>query len=280
MFSVHGWHRGLAGVLLLTLVGCGQAAPQTSLARVSATQAGIQPGFGARDAEVGPETNMEVLNLQTDLDEVDEADLNDLAVEQGEVLTPEASASEPQGRRMTRVGFIRSNEDGRYFLQIRKGSLWWKKEVALPLAPRDEQGRLALAERLNRKVIVRGRLQGESLLTTCVVRLPDFGTIWDLLSKGRMAGKVYDARTMAALPLAEITVRSFGNGRLWRARADRAGQFRVGRLEAGAYEVTARSADYRIGLRDKVTIKRRDTAQVLLGLSPESSVPQVSPVLQ
>jgi len=75
-------------------------------------------------------------------------------------------------------------------------------------------------------------------------------------------------------------VRSFGNGRLWRARADRAGQFRVGRLEAGSYEVTARSADYRIGLRDKVTIKRRDTAQVLLGLAPEISVPQVSPVLQ
>lgn len=236
------------------------------------------PTFGARDAQVGAESNMEVLNLQSDLDEVDEADLADLAVEQGEVPSPEASGSEPVGRRMTRVGFIRSNEDGRFFLQIRKGSLWWKKEVAIPLVGKDEPGRLALAQRLNRKVIARGRLQGESLVTSCVVGLPDFGAVWDLLSKGRLAGRVYDARTLVALPLADVTVRSFSNGRLWRAKADRQGAFRVGRLEPGAYEVTARSADYRLGLRDKVTVRRRESAQVSLGLAPEQSVHPSYPV--
>ncbi|MEB3236872.1 MAG: carboxypeptidase-like regulatory domain-containing protein [Candidatus Sericytochromatia bacterium] len=277
MFVRVAFPRLAAMAVVLAVVGCGQVAPQASLAARSQVPTASQPVFGARDAEVGPEANMEVLNLQTDMDEIDEADLADLAAEQGDIMSPEATASEPQGKRMTRVGFIRSNEDGRFFLQIRKGSLWWKKEAAIPLAGRDEQGRLLLAQRLNSKVVVRGRLQGETLVTACIVRLPDFGAVWDLLSKGRMAGKVYDARSLVVLPLAEVTVRSFGNGRIWRARADRQGLFRIGRLEAGAYEVTARSADYRLGLRDKVTIRRRDTAQVLLALTPESVAQQPVP---
>ena len=272
----HRWAIALVA-LGVGLSACGQPTTGAVALKGAGTQAALSPVFGARDAEVGAETNLETLNLQTDLDGVDEGDLADLATSAG-LPVPEATASEPAGKRMTKVGFVRSNEDGRFFLQVRKGFLWWKKDTAVPLVGRDDKGTQSLAAHLNKKVIVCGRIQGESLSLTRVLSVPDFGVVWDLLSKGRVAGQVFDARTRVALPMADVTVRSFGNGRLWRAKADRNGRFRIGRLEAGAYTLEARSADFRLAYKDKVTVRKRDTAEVLIGLSPEQSAPQAVPV--
>ncbi len=271
-----GLVAAIAGMLL---AGCGQSPVASYGSTASASKAGST--VGARDAEVGAETNMMNINSTGELDgltdediasldptaqiDIAAADDQDAADELfGKKKTPEAA----KAKTVTKCGFIRSNTDGKFFLQITKGFLWWKRESSIPLAGADENAGLKLAKALNKKVLIRGPLQGETVVTKTVFNLPDFGAIWDLLSKGSLNGTAYDSRTKVGLAHAEITVKSFATGRMWRTKSDTKGNYSIGRLEAGEYEITAKSADYSLGAKDKISVKKRTASKVHLALEP------------
>lgn len=266
-------HRiGLAAAIAgMLLVGCGGPATVTGIG--ANTSAGsISAGYGARDAQVGAETNMMNLNASGELDTLTDYDIASLEDPSADVdATDEAKAdkAETKVKKTTKAGFIRSNTDGKFFLQVSKGFLWWKRESSIPLAPGDESTSLKVAEKLNKKVLLRGTLQGETIVVTRVCGLLDFGQVWDLLSKGTVEGKVYDAKTLVGIAHADITVKSFATGRMWRTKSDTAGTYKVGRLDAGEYEIVAKSADYSLGAKDKIVVKKRSSTKAHLGLSPE-----------
>ncbi|MBM3267420.1 MAG: carboxypeptidase regulatory-like domain-containing protein [Candidatus Sericytochromatia bacterium] len=271
-----GLMAALAGMLL---AGCGQSPVASFGSTASASKSGSV--VGARDAEVGAETNMMNLNATGDLEDLTDEDILALdptaeigAADADQDLADEAKKKTPETvkvKTVTKCGFIRSNTDGKFFLQVSKGFLWWKRESSIPLSGADEDATLKLAKHLNKKVLVRGPLQGETIITKRVMGLLDFGAVWDLLSKGSLKGTAYDARTKVGLAHAEITVKSFATGRMWRTKTDTSGNYNVGRLDAGEYEVSAKSADYALGAKDKISVKKRSAAKVHLACQPEGS---------
>jgi hypothetical protein len=265
----------VAALVAMTVAGCGTGPVSSYGSTASAAKSGSV--LEAHDAEIGAETNMMNLNASADLEGLTDSDLealdpsavaaaDDVADEGlfGQKKTPEAA----KVKTVTKCGFVRSNTDGKFFLQVSKGFLWWKRETSIPLTGVDEAAGLKLASNLNKKVLIRGPLQGETILTKTVCKLLDFGAVWDLLSKGSVSGKAYDARTKVGLAHADVTVKSFATGRLWRAKSAVDGSFNVGRLDAGEYEITAKSADFQLGAKDKITVKKRSSSKVNMGLEP------------
>jgi hypothetical protein len=276
-----GLIAALAGILL---VGC--ASPVGTAARLGSAAGGVPASgaYGARDADVTPETNMMNLNATGELDGLTDEDMQSLdpaAVSDdvsdeglfGKKKTPEAA----KVKTVTKVGLVRSNTDGKFFLQVTKGFLWWKRESSIPLTTPDEATGLKVAAALNKKVMLRGPLQGETVAVKKICKLLDFGQVWDLLSKGSIEGKVYDSRTRVGLPHADITVKSFATGRMSRTKSEEDGSYKIGRLDPGEYEITAWSADFSLGAKDKIAVKKRNSAKAQLGLAPQSQAGTSAP---
>jgi len=266
----------VAAIAGLLTVGCG------SPMYVAGTTAGASKasaGLYARDAEVGAETNMQNLNEAGDLDALEDSDLVELdATAASDDTNIDEAKAEAKVKSATKCGFVRSNTDGKFFLQITKGFLWWKRESSIPLSAADENVSLKVAADLNKKVLVRGQLQGETIVVKRVYKLLDFGQVWDLLSKGSLNGKVYNARTLVGIAHADVTVKSFATGRMWRTKSATDGTWKVGRLEAGEYEISAWSADFNLGGKDKVTVKKRTATRSNMGLQQEGTTSAPPPV--
>lgn len=261
----------MAAVAGMLLVGCGSPAPVAGIGANNSAGT-ISAGYGARDAQVGAETNMVNLNASGDLESLTDFDIESLDDPNADIDdADEAKKTETKVKKTTKAGFIRTNTDGKFFLQVSKGFLWWKRESSIPLAPGDESTSLKVASKLNKKVLLRGALQGETIVVSKVCGLLDFGQVWDLLSKGTVDGKVYDAKTLVGIAHADITVKSFATGRMWRTKSDTTGAYKVGRLDAGDYEIVAKSADYSLGAKDKIVVKKRSKTKAHLGLSPEGA---------
>lgn len=263
-------NRGLLALLVASLMaGCGT--PATTARATTATASKTSAPIMAYDAAVGAETNMENLNDSGELDAITDEDFASFDETEAVSADKTVMAASAKPKNVTKCGFVRTNTDGKFFLQITKGFLWWKRESSVPLLSTDENTGLKIAEDLNKKVILRGPLQGETVVVSKIHKLLDFGKVWDLLSKGSVGGKAYDSRTKVGLSFAEITVKSFATGRISRTKTDKAGDFSVGRLEAGEYEVSAKSADFNLGAKDKITVKKRSSAKVNLGLTAQGS---------
>ncbi len=260
----------VAAISGMLLVGCGSPATVSGIGANNSTGA-VSAAYGARDAQVGAETNMMNLNSSGDLESLTDYDIESLENADADVDAIDEGKAEAKVKKTTKVGFVRTNTDGKFFLQISKGFLWWKRESSIPLAPTDESASLKVAAKLNKKVMVRGALQGETIVVAKVCGLLDFGQVWDLLSKGTVDGKAYDAKTLVGIAHADITVKSFATGRMWRTKSDTQGAYKVGRLDAGEYEIVAKSADYSLGAKDKIMVKKRTSTKAHLGLAPEGT---------
>ncbi|MBI6546991.1 MAG: carboxypeptidase regulatory-like domain-containing protein [Cyanobacteria bacterium NC_groundwater_1444_Ag_S-0.65um_54_12] len=277
MLSSKNHRYGLvACAIALLMLGCGTPSSYQKSANLSGGRSNAT--FAVSDTVVGAESNMENLNSSGELDMLTDDELAYLGGEAETVqtssdLTTFAAGGKPKS--LTRIGFIRSNTPGKFFLQVKKGILWWKRENSIPLGSTSEGTTLKIADALNKKVILRGPGQDETVMVARIHRLLDFGAIWDLLSKGRISGKVYDNYTKVGVSQAAVTLKSFTTGRIWRTKSDTLGDFAIGRLEPGEYEIAAKGPDYNAGAKDKIVVRKRQTTDVYLNLLAEVSVPVV-----
>lgn len=176
----------------------------------------------------------------------------------------EAMADEPildaaaiAGKSTTKIGYVRSVEDGKFFLQVTKG-IFKKQELAFPLVASSEELGMKLSKLLNKRVIIRGKTVDKQTVTlTRAFQIPSMSILSDLLNTGKIKGKIYDARTMQALDEANITVRSLSNGRLYRVTSRRNGSFNLSRLAPGDYTLEVSLAGYGRNGVAKITVQKR-----------------------
>lgn len=255
----------LSGLMVVTmaLAGCGSASlpTSTSLNRSSATDISSKDALAIRSINALPEID----DLDIDETGLSYDDLTDLSV---------AGISEIW-RQKTRIGVIRSVEDGEFYLATHTGFIF-KKDVDLPLAPASEKKALKLAKYLNKKVLVRGELSGGKMTAELIAMVPDLSVITDILSKGRVGGKVYDYSTKSVIADASLKLTSVETRKIYRATSSKSGKYSFTRLEAGNYIVEATKAGYSKYSMTLTVAKRKKTEQEIA--LTNSSTPAMAPI--
>jgi hypothetical protein len=171
------------------------------------------------------------------------------------------------GKSTTKIGYVRSVEDGKFFLQVKKG-FFKKQELSFPLVASSEKMGMRLAKLLNKRVILRGKTEDKQTITlTRAFQIPSLSLISDLLNTGKIKGKIYDARTMQTLDEANITARSLNNGRLYRVTSRRDGSFSLTRLAPGDYTLEVALAGYARNGVAKITVQKRKVSQSNVSLA-------------
>jgi hypothetical protein len=252
----------LALALLLAggLTACGNANPYGP---------GLS-GAGARsDISSAESAQLDSVNEGGLLDDLDDTALTSLAPAD----STDASATDPSlapsgetvqglsglfGKTSTKCGYIRSDADGKFYLQYKKGFIH-QSNVSLPIAGKDEAEQLKVAKYLNDKVLVRGLMSGSTLNVSAVYDIPDLGVVMNLIKDGCVHGKIYDAKTFVAKAGAAITLQSLANNQIYRAVSKSSGEYHVPFLAPGDYTLKVTLAGYASGSLAKVTIKKRKT---------------------
>lgn len=250
---IYGWMLAMA----LAIAGCG--APTTSL------RYGVAPD-GNEMSQVEAIDKSGVLNT-LDLNLLDEGSFQILA-----------EGDKP----VTRFGVVRSREDGRFFLQVKRG-LFDKylgyPEWNIPLEGSSEAKTLKLATHLNRLVILRGIMQDETLEVRLVMSVPSLGYVTDLITKGRVTGTVYDERTKEPLKDGAMTLKASNNGNLFRSVSKQNGKYGFFRIPAGRYTLQVVKAGYSV-YKTEINVIGARNCQTLVPLRPNGEPKTPEPVIK
>lgn len=257
-------HLVVATALTAGLVGCGMPGNGAYATYNSSSVSGISEQEAIQIKSFNDGGLLDLLPLEEFEDE-------DFGVTSEEIETGEADeildAAAIAGKSTTKIGYIRSIEDGKFFLQVTKG-IFKKKELAYPLVAPTEKVGMRMAKLLNKRVIIRGKtVDKETVTLTRAFPLPSLAIISDLLNTGKIKGKIYDSRTMQTLDEASITVRSLNNGRLYRVNSRRNGSFNVSRLAPGDYTLEVSLAGYARNGVAKITVQKRKASAQNIGLA-------------
>ncbi|HEY9900327.1 MAG TPA: carboxypeptidase-like regulatory domain-containing protein [Pantanalinema sp.] len=246
----------LALLVAIGLTGCGMPSTGTTARSIAASS----PSADISRAE---SVQLQSLNDNGELDELDDEALQELDAEE----VGEVQASGLFSRGSSKIGYVRSTEDGKFYLQTKQG-IWKKKDISIPLVTATDTVSLKLSKYLNAKVLVRGATASGTMTVKKAYRVPDLSIVIDLLRTGTVSGKLYNAKTLVALEDAAVTVRSVNTGNIYRATTSSSGKYRVGRLTAGDYTVEATLGGFSKGVLAKVTIAKRKTTSANLPLAP------------
>ncbi|MNX80535.1 hypothetical protein D3C86_1121990 [compost metagenome] len=252
-------HIALALLVAVSITGCGMpttGAPGRSITASSPTA----------DISRAESVQLQSLNDTGDLDDLDDEALQELDAEE----TGEVQGSGFFSRGSSKIGYVRSTEDGKFFLQVKQG-IWKKKDVSIPLATSTDTVALKLSKALNVKVLVRGSTASGTMTVKKAYRVPDLSVVIDLLRTGTISGKLYNGKNLVALENAAVTVRSVNTGMIYRDSTSSSGKYRVGRLTPGDYTVEATLGGFSKGVLAKVTVAKRKTTSANLPLSPIES---------
>ncbi|MNK83092.1 hypothetical protein D3C87_1028870 [compost metagenome] len=255
-------HLVVATALTAGLVGCGM------------------PGNGAYATYQGSDmSEQESLQIKSfndggllDLLPLEEFEDEDFGLPSEEAETSEAdemidAAAGTAGKSTTKIGYVRSIEDGKFFLQVSKG-VFKKKELTFPLVASNEKMGMKLAKLLNKRVIIRGKtVDKETVTLTRAFQIPSLAIITELLNTGKIKGKIYDARTMQTLDEASITARSLNNGRIYRVTSRRNGSFNLCRLAPGDYTLEVSLAGFARNGVAKITVQKRKSSPQNIALT-------------
>lgn len=250
-------HLVVAMALTTGLIGCGT------------------PGTASYATRTSDMSDQEAVQIQSfndgglldllPLEEFDDEDFGGVADELDE--EPILDAAAIPGKSTTKIGYVRSVEDGKFFLQVSKG-IFKKKDLSFPLVASNEKMGMRLAKLLNKRVILRGKtVDKETITLTRAFQVPSLSLISDLLNTGKIKGKIYDARTMQVLDEANVTLRSLNNGRLYRATSRRSGTYTFPRLVPGDYTVEVTLPGYARNGIAKITVQKRKVSPANLGLA-------------
>lgn len=252
-------HLVLALALTTGLVGCGTPVTGSYSMRTSGSVTGIseQEALQIRSYNEGGALD------RLPLEELEEEDFGESSEGyEEEEPTPDLFGS----KSTTKIGYVRSVEDGKFYLQVNKG-IFRKTELAFPLVASNEKMGMKLAKLLNKRVIVRGKFDKETITPTRAFRVPTLTVLTDLLKTGKIKGRIYDSRTMQTLDEAEVTARSLTNGRLYRVTSRRNGTFSLCRLAPGDYTLEVSLPGYARNGIAKITVQRFKVKEANVGLA-------------
>lgn len=256
-------HLAVAMALTVGLVGCGTPGTASYATYNGSAASGISEQEAVQIKSFNDGGLLDLLPLEQFDDE-------DFGVE-SDVVASDAESDEAAagiaGKSTTKIGYVRSVEDGKFFLQVSKG-IFKKKELNFPLVAPNEKMGLKMAKLLNKRVIIRGKTADKETVTlTCAFQVPSMNVIGDLLNTGKIKGKIYDSRTMQTLDEANITARSLSNGRLYRVTSRRDGSFSLTRLAPGDYTLEVALAGYARNGVAKITVQKRKVSQQNVALA-------------
>lgn len=248
------WRLPLAVGITILMAGCGLTDGGYSLAP-GATPMGSQlsPDDAAAGLSAMDASNLDALNNSGVLDSLDADDIQALE----DSLGGAGVALQPAGYHTsgifdiftdkTKVGVLRSVEDGQFLLQTHSGWFpWTRRQVSMPLSA-DPQGLINLNNHLNQKVLVHGPLVPNStddIQVQVLIPLPSLAFITDFLTKGRVAGQIYDQTTDQPLPGAHIALVAEGNQYIYRQISRKDGKYYFSGLAPGHYHLSVQLAGY------------------------------------
>ncbi|HEY9857279.1 MAG TPA: carboxypeptidase-like regulatory domain-containing protein, partial [Stenomitos sp.] len=239
--------------------GCGMPGTAVSTNRSVASSA-------SADLSQAESVEFDSINNSGQLDELDDETLSELA-DEGDLAS--GYSSQLLGLGSTKIGYIRSTEDGKFFLQAKQG-IWKRKDVSYTLVGSKEDVSLKLAKKLNDRVLVRGTNKDGTITVKSVYQVPDTSVVLDMLRTGCVSGKVYSGKTLVGLNGAAITLRSIDTGRIYRATTNKDGRYHVSRLVPGDYSEEITLAGYSKGILSKVTVAKRKSTSANVPLTESS----------
>ncbi len=225
------WNMVLVCCMSLVLVACGQTNVPSTPWQVSVGQ---EADTSAMDFTSDEAAKAAELNRSGELDAVEITDFEEalgvtaVVVSAQQIQAVSGGVFAPQ--RKTRMGYVRSIQDGSYLLVL-------KGETSLALEGKDGKRDARIAKFLNRKVIVRGILDDSGFMAEHLMPIPSFKFVTDLFLKGRVAGSVYHKATRHGMQGALITLTQESTGYLFRTQSNSRGNFHVNGLEAGEYKI-------------------------------------------
>lgn len=189
--------------------------------------------------------------------------------------------AEETAERATKLGVIRSREDGKFAIQVRRGVLddyLGYPEMLVNLVGSDDNKTLKLASYLNKLVIVRGTMRPDkSMEVRLVMEVPSIGYVTDLITKGKVAGTAYEQNTKVAVQDVAITLKSLENGNIYRTISKYNGKYSFFRIPAGRYSLTASKFGYKTYNLGEVGVANYRKTQALIPLIGGGAVPSVTP---
>lgn len=258
----------LAFCLSMALVACGQAAntpaPQWQVS------VGQEADTSAMDFTADEAAKASELNRSGALDAMEIADFEEAlgvkaevvaaaAVQSDSILDAGAGFFKPQ--RKTRMGYVRSIQDGSYLLVL-------KGDTTVVLQGKDGKRDARVAKFLNRKVIVRGILDDKGFLVEHIMAIPSFKYVTDLFSTGRIAGAVYSKETRQGMQGALITLTQASTGYLFRTQSNSRGNFQFRGLEPGEYKVQVGLGGFQPIVMESVGIVRARKTTLYVPVTP------------
>ncbi len=257
----------LAMVMALALVACGQpmntSAPhwQVSVSDDADTSAmDFTPDEAAKAAELNRSGQMDGLEI-ADFEEA----LGVKAVAVASVASSDAILDAGAGffkpQRKTRMGYVRSIQDGSYMLVL-------KGETTVALQGKDGKRDSRIANFLNRKVIVRGILDDKGFLVEHIMTVPSFKFVTDLFTTGRIAGAVYSKETRQSLQGALVTLTQESTGYLFRTQTNSRGNFQFRGLEPGSYKVSVGIGGFQPVELNGIGVQRARKTTLYLPVAP------------
>lgn len=258
------WHLAVALALTAGLVGCGTPGTASYATRSTSSLTDMSDNEAMQIKSFNDGGLLDLLPLEELEDE-------DFGVEESESIALEDEDSASYGvmasGKTTKIGYVRSIEDGKFFLQVSKG-IFKKKDLSFPLVASTEDMNLKLGKLLNKRVILRGKIDKETITPTRAFRVPTLNLISTLLNTGKIKGKVFNARTMQTLDEADVTARSLNTGRLYRIASKRDGSFSFCAMPPGDYTLEVSLAGYARNGVAKVTVQKRKVGAANVGLNP------------
>lgn len=256
----------LAICMSFVLVACGQTANVPS--HQWQVSVGKEADTSALDFTADEAAKAAELNRSGELDNMEIADFEEaLGVKAVTVAGQQTQAFMSGGagvfkpNRKTRMGYVRSIQDGSYLLVL-------KGETPIALEGKDGKRDARIAKFLNRKVIVRGILDDKGFLAEHIMIVPNFKYVTDLFFKGRISGAVYHKTTRQGLQGALVTLTQESTGYLFRTQSNSRGNFQFTGLEPGEYKVQVGLGGFQPIVMESIGVQRSRKTTLYLPVAP------------
>lgn len=259
----------MALLLSTSLVGCGTVST------------GITPGLKASSgSSISRAESVQFDSLNNgQLNELEDEDLQELDGTDSPEAAEETAAFTTQSfLSNTKIGYVRSEEDGKYFLQFKEGTFTKRSTANLTLNAQGNKVSEKLASQLNHKVLIRGTTEGTTFTVKGIYAVPDLSILLDILRTGAIKGTTcredhvtYSTRDNGILGSnyggITVTARSVSTKLVYRAISSKKdGYYKIRRMPPGEYTVEATLDGYQKGIAT-VTVAKRKSTQATLTVS-------------
>lgn len=166
-------------------------------------------------------------------------------------------------KRTTKIGYVRSIEDGKYLLTLKK------ETTPISVIGSDGKRDRRIEGFLNRKVVLRAIVMANGqLMVEHIITIPTFKSVTDLFFKGRLAGTVYIASNNQGLVGALVVAKAGSTGFLYRTQTDRTGNFQFSGLEPDTYSLTVGLGGFKGASQTGLAVLKGKKTSLMVPMTP------------